>query len=49
MKVLIPFKALRGLKLGDAVKKVAQAVGVKKPCDGCEKRKEALNRFSLPK
>ena len=48
-KFQIPWKALKGLKLGDAVKKMAQAVGIKKECGNCDKRQEALNRFSLPK
>lgn len=43
-------------KLGDAVESVTKATGIKslveffndgKPCGGCEKRKERLNRMSL--
>lgn len=30
--------------LGDAVRRVTYAVGIK-PCGGCEKRAEALNRW----
>ena len=31
--------------LGDVVKNVAEAVGIK-PCGGCQKRREAMNRWS---
>jgi hypothetical protein len=30
--------------LGDAIKRVTYAMGVKHPCSGCEKRAAALNR-----
>ena len=32
------------LGLGDVIKKVTYAMGIK-PCDGCEKRAAALNRW----
>jgi len=48
-RIHIPWKAMKGLKLGDAVKAVARAVGIKKECSGCDNRQKALNRFSLPK
>jgi hypothetical protein len=31
--------------LGDAIKKVTYAMGIKQPCGGCEKRAAALNRW----
>ncbi|HEY3496794.1 MAG TPA: hypothetical protein VGK73_18980 [Polyangiaceae bacterium] len=31
--------------LGDVVKHVTSAVGIK-PCSGCQRRAEALNRFA---
>lgn len=31
--------------LGDAVAKVTKAIGFKKPCGGCERRKYRLNRL----
>ena len=34
------------LGLGDAIKNVTYAVGIK-PCGGCEKRAEALNRWMV--
>ena len=49
-KVTIPWKALKGLGVGDLVRKVTQAVGLKKDdCGPCDKRQKALNRFKLPK
>jgi hypothetical protein len=47
MKVEI--KGLKGLGLGDLVKKTTKALGIGKDCGGCEKRRKALNRFKLPK
>jgi hypothetical protein len=32
--------------LGDVVKRIAYAFGIK-PCGGCEKRAEALNRWTV--
>jgi hypothetical protein len=31
--------------LGDAIKKVTYAMGIRQPCGGCEKRAVALNRW----
>lgn len=31
--------------VGDVVKNVASAFGVKKPCGGCQKRREMLNKM----
>lgn len=45
----LKIKDLKGIKLGDLVKKTTQALGIKKDCGGCEKRKDSLNRFNLPK
>ena len=46
---------LRGMRVGDAVKAAIGATGVDrlvgvdgKACDGCEKRRESLNRFKMP-
>ena len=36
----------RGIGLGDLVQVAANAVGIK-PCGGCKKRKESLNRFQV--
>jgi len=33
------------IPVGDAIAKVAKAVGFKKPCGGCEKRRYKLNRL----
>lgn len=50
MKVKVSLKDLRGLGLGDLVRKTTRALGLKgKDCNGCEKRQRALNRFKLPK
>jgi hypothetical protein len=49
MKITVPLKALKGLGLGDAVRKVTAALGIRKDCGGCDKRQKALNRFKLPK
>lgn len=48
-KITIPWKALKGLGVGDLVKRTLGAVGVKKDCAPCDKRRQALNRFKLPK
>lgn len=49
-KIAVPWKALKGLGLGDFVKKAIQATGIKKEdCAPCDKRRQALNRFRLPK
>jgi hypothetical protein len=39
---LIPLTVSRGV--GDTIAKVTRAIGVK-PCGGCKKRQEALNRI----
>lgn len=50
MNVKVTLKDLRSLGLGDLVKKTTQALGIKATdCKGCEKRRQALNRFRLPK
>lgn len=36
----------KGTLLGQLVKKVTAAIGIK-PCDGCERRAESLNRFKF--
>ncbi len=48
MNVRIPTKRIpaRGIGLGDLVKAVARAAGVK-PCDGCERRRRVLNRYVI--
>jgi hypothetical protein len=33
------------IALGDAVKKVTYAMGIKKPCSGCESRATTLNHW----
>jgi pantoate kinase len=38
----------RGIGLGDVVKTITNAVGLR-TCDGCERRRRALNRFRLPR
>ena len=44
-RVRVPaFLVEEEIGLGDAVKRVSYAIGIK-PCDGCEKRAEALNRW----
>jgi hypothetical protein len=55
MKISVPLRALgslaravvgaNGRPVGDTVKKVATALGVKKDCGGCDKRQKALNRL----
>lgn len=47
MKIAI--KALKGVGLGDLVRKTTKALGIKKDCGGCDRRQKALNRFRLPK
>lgn len=37
----------RGVGLGDIIKKVTMAVGIK-PCAGCERRRRYLNRIRVP-
>ena len=49
MKITVPLGALKGVGLGDVVRKVTTALGIKKGCGGCEKRRKSLNRFKLPK
>jgi len=53
VKILIPPELLpqlaggrRRIGLGDLVKKITKAVGVS-PCGGCEKRRKALNKFTV--
>jgi hypothetical protein len=36
----------RSMRLGDLIRRVTEAVGMK-PCDGCKRRQKALNRFKL--
>jgi hypothetical protein len=44
-RVRLPGFLIEGeIGLGDAVKKITYAVGIK-PCGGCEKRAAALNRW----
>lgn len=38
-----------GKPLGDTVKNVTSALGIKKDCGGCDKRRKSLNRFTPPK
>jgi len=45
----LEIKALKGMRLGDLVKKTTKALGINKDCGGCERRQKALNRFKLPK
>ncbi len=47
----IELKALKGLGLGDLVRRTTKALGIKKDkdCGGCDKRQKSLNRFRLPK
>lgn len=45
----LEIKALKGMGLGDLVKKTTKALGIKKDCGGCDKRQKSLNRFKLPK
>lgn len=46
----LEIKVLKGMGLGDLVKKTTKALGIgKKDCGGCDKRQKALNRFKLPK
>jgi len=52
-KVIVPLRALealKGMRVGDLVKKAIRATGLgKEPCQSCDKRQQALNRFRLPK
>jgi hypothetical protein len=41
--IVVPSLASQGL--GDTIEKVTRAMGVKKPCGGCKKRKDKLNRI----
>tara|TARA_R100001086_G_scaffold226652_1_gene145397 strand:+ start:2551 stop:2883 length:333 start_codon:yes stop_codon:yes gene_type:complete len=41
--IRVPSLASQGL--GDTIEKVTRAMGVKKPCGGCKKRKDKLNRI----
>ncbi|MBU49970.1 MAG: hypothetical protein CL920_14885 [Deltaproteobacteria bacterium] len=46
-RIQVPFMGQQEVGLGDAIKKMTGAVGIK-PCGGCQKRAEALNkRFVL--
>lgn len=45
----VKLKDLKGLGVGDLVRKTTKALGFKKDCGGCDKRKQSLNRFKLPK
>jgi hypothetical protein len=44
LRVPIPVKFPRPVGLGDVVKRVTTAVGIK-PCSGCQRRAQALNRL----
>lgn len=59
VRIAVRFKAIatavgvlagsRGRPLGDAVKGAAATLGAKGACDGCERRRRALNRFNVPR
>jgi len=40
----VPFAPKEGIGLGDVIKRATGAVGIK-PCGGCQKRAERLNRL----
>jgi hypothetical protein len=42
-RVPVPFELVEDVGLGDVVKQVTSAVGIK-PCGGCQRRAESLNR-----
>jgi hypothetical protein len=42
--VPLPFGPRQAVGLGDVVKRVTSAVGIR-PCSGCQRRAEALNRL----
>ncbi len=46
--IRIPLKEIprSGIGVGDLVKRVAEVLGVE-PCDGCEKRRQVLNRYVI--
>jgi hypothetical protein len=45
LRIPIPVKLRQPLGLGDAVKRVTTAVGIR-PCSGCQRRAELLNRMA---
>jgi len=46
MRVRVPFEMTDDVGLGDAIKRLTSKVGMK-PCDGCNRRAAALNRFMV--
>lgn len=45
LRIPVPVKLSRPLGLGDAVKKVTTAIGIK-PCSGCQRRAQFLNQLA---
>jgi hypothetical protein len=43
LQIPVPFRMEQSVGLGDVVKRVTTAVGIK-PCGGCQRRAEALNQ-----
>jgi hypothetical protein len=43
LRVPLPVKLKRPIGLGDVIKRATSAVGIR-PCGGCQKRAELLNR-----
>jgi hypothetical protein len=43
IRISVPFTRGKTVGLGDAVKRATSSVGIK-PCGGCQRRAEALNR-----
>lgn len=46
IQVRLPFDLQKDVGLGDAIKRVTTAVGMK-PCKGCEQRAATLNRHMV--
>jgi hypothetical protein len=53
MNIKVPKAALtelaqgkRRIRLGDLIRRVTEAVGIK-PCAGCKERQKSLNRFEM--
>ncbi len=44
MRVRVPLKMAADIGLGDVIKRITSAVGMK-PCGGCERRAAVLNRY----
>ncbi len=44
LRIAVPIKLARPVGLGDVVKKVTTAVGIK-PCSGCQRRAQFLNQL----